>query len=114
MSEVIIFRLNKDNPREEMAIQVLKAWSAKGFTIRQTITDALLKLGNPESDFSTDIFIQELKEKLVHVSYQLEQWGQGYFSQSKVVNSESGGTGLSDSLIQSIKKAARPGVKFTN
>ena len=50
MSEVISFRQNKDNPREEKAVQVLRTWTAQGFNVRHTITEALLKRAGPNLD----------------------------------------------------------------
>ena len=44
MSEVISFRLNKDNLRESKALLILQEWKAKGYSILQTLTEALLKL----------------------------------------------------------------------
>ena len=50
MSEVISFRLSKENPREALAYEILKGWHEKGHSIRHTITEALLKLGEPCPD----------------------------------------------------------------
>ena len=44
MSEVISFRLNKDNPREARALMVLKGWQEQGHNIRYIITEALVNL----------------------------------------------------------------------
>ena len=44
MSEVICFRLDRDNPREAQALQVLAAWQEAGFSRRHVLTEALLRL----------------------------------------------------------------------
>jgi hypothetical protein len=47
MSEVISFRLNKSNLREAQALEILKAWCSRGYSLRYVITEALLKLNYP-------------------------------------------------------------------
>ena len=44
MSTVISFRLSPENPREAEALAVLKIWHNQGFSIRHTLTEALLRL----------------------------------------------------------------------
>ena len=112
MSDVISFRLDKDNPREEKARQVLKSWYEEGYSLRYIMTEALLKLGDSESYFYGECLIRDLTEKFSRLSQQLEQCGQEGDSKVKTVNSGSSNTELSDSFIQSIKKIARPCVKF--
>ena len=48
MSDVISFRLDKDNPREEKARQVLKYWYEEGYSLRHIMTEALLRLDEPQ------------------------------------------------------------------
>ena len=50
MSKVISFRLNKNNPREAIAWHVLQARIAKGYSIRHIMTEALIKLDQPEQE----------------------------------------------------------------
>ena len=45
MSEVVSFRLNKDNPRERQALVILETWCAQGYNARYILTEALIKLG---------------------------------------------------------------------
>ena len=44
MSDVIRFRLDKDNLREEKARRVLKAWYEQGYSLRYIMTEASLML----------------------------------------------------------------------
>jgi len=50
MSDVISFRLNKENQREAKALEVLNAWIEKGFSTRHILTMALLELDHPGSE----------------------------------------------------------------
>jgi hypothetical protein len=50
MSEVISFLLDKTNPREARALEVLNAWLEKGFNTRHILTTLLLELDHPGSD----------------------------------------------------------------
>ena len=50
MSDVISFRLNKENQREAKALEVLNAWIEKGFSTRHILTTALLELDHPGSE----------------------------------------------------------------
>jgi len=44
MSEVISFRLDKENLREAKALMILHEWRKNGYSLRQTITEALVSL----------------------------------------------------------------------
>jgi hypothetical protein len=44
MSKVISFRLDRSNPREKQALDILKKWEQDGFSKRQVITIALIGL----------------------------------------------------------------------
>ena len=67
MSEVISFRLDKDNPREAIAWRVLQTRIAKGHNIRHIITEALIKLDQSEQ-VSTPPTLDELNETLCQVN----------------------------------------------
>jgi len=49
MSDVISFRLDNDNPREQKARQALKDWYEKGYNLRHITTETLLKLEEPQA-----------------------------------------------------------------
>jgi hypothetical protein len=110
MSDVISFRLNPDNPREAKAVQVLQTWAAQGFSIRQIITEALLKLDAPEIGFESAT-IEGLKDTLDHVNQLLEHIEIGKYSPVIKSHTEPAQTGLTDSFITSVKMIAKPGLK---
>ena len=112
MSEVISFRLDKDNPREAKALQVLQDWCTRGYPLRLILTEALLKLDGMESDLMADGMLQELSEKLSLVSQQLDKMANsnGPPMESQNVISERGR--LADHFVASMKKGAKPGLKL--
>ena len=73
MSEVISFRLNKDNPREAQALEILKAWCLRGYSVRYLITEMLLMLNDPGQESMTDNAIRELNSVLNQVNKLLEK-----------------------------------------
>lgn len=52
MSKVFSFRLNPKNQREAEALAILKDWLAQGYSIRHTVTEALLNLNAVNSQTS--------------------------------------------------------------
>ena len=40
MSQVFSFRLDEDNPREAQALQVIKTWASKGYSLRYILVEA--------------------------------------------------------------------------
>jgi hypothetical protein len=110
MSKVISFRLNKDNQREASAILVLQEWIAQGYSIRQIITEALLKLDEVHREPSTTQLL-ELNEMLNQINQVLEQLGHGKPTHLRISGRLSGDAGLDDSFIASIKQTVKQGVK---
>ena len=101
MSEVISFRLDKDNPREAQARAVLKTRADKGYSVRHVLTEALLAYYGSHKDMD----IHELSAKLDQMYKMLQQNGAKSISLEKDV-------GLSDRFMESIKKTAKPGVRI--
>jgi hypothetical protein len=101
MSEVISFRLDKDNLREAQARAVLKAWVKKGYCVRHVLTEALLAYRGSK----VDVDIDELTHKLNQISNMLQQNG-------APSNHEDSNNLLSDSFMVSIKNAVKPGVSL--
>lgn len=58
-SELFAFRLHPDDEREADAIDVIKSMQKSGYTVRQIVTDAILRAGGhtPEMYRSTDDLI---------------------------------------------------------
>jgi hypothetical protein len=101
MSEVISFRLDKDNPREAQARTVLKAWADKGYSVRHVLTEALLAYHGSHKDMD----VHELSAKLDQMYKLLQQNRAPSISLEKDV-------GLSDRFLVSIKNASKPGVSL--
>ena len=111
MSEVISFRLNHDNLREAKTLLILQDWIAKGYSLRQIITDALLKLDKNEHD-PESIMIGDLTEALSKVNFWLMQI-EG--SEPPSVNYRRDGQqndDLPDSFIASVKSSAKLGLEL--
>jgi hypothetical protein len=111
MSEVISFRLNQDNPREAQALEVLRTLCSDGYSIRQIITDALLKLYASKSKPMT-IVLDELNETLSQVNLLLDQIGNGGHSKFTKRDNNQTCSGLTDTFIASVRKTARSGLKL--
>lgn len=106
MSEVISFRLDPDNPREASAILVIQAWKDKGFSVRQIMVEALLKLETNRSDES----LSGLYRKMEEISVQIE----AISNNNPVIinnNGESPDERLSHQFMQSIKISVLPGLR---
>lgn len=109
MSDVFSFRLNRENKREVLAIQVLQIWMSKGFTLRQIMTEALLKL-DTHDDLSTNSQIIELFRKMEEIYTHLRIMDKAeYIMENKT--RESPETGLSPQLIETIKMSIKPGIR---
>jgi len=78
MSEVISFRLNRENPREALALEVLKNRFRKGFSVRYVLTEALLKLDESE-DASKNISYTAIPQPMTSTSVSM-----GMISPTKV------------------------------
>ncbi|MFC1878760.1 hypothetical protein ACFLZW_02490 [Chloroflexota bacterium] len=111
MSEVISFRLNKDNLREAKALLVLQEWSAKGYVIRQTIAEALLSLDQNETKPESAAF-NDLSKTQSQVNHLLRQIESGNSSPVTKRGENQGDNGLSTSFVASVKMSARSGLKL--
>lgn len=110
MSEVISFRLNKENPREAQAHTILKARYEEGHSIRHTITEALLRLDEPGAGSILDAKLDEITETLCRVSQLLERVGDRDNSSQKGQDTNACYARLTDSFLESIRKKAKPGM----
>ena len=109
MSEVISFRLNKDNPRESTAWQVLKRWNAKGFNVRYIITEALIKLDEVSVE-PTAMELYELHKTLCQVNESFERIGNANHPPLKIHYKNQPPSKLTNTFIASVKKSVKPGV----
>jgi hypothetical protein len=107
MSEVISFRLDKDNPREATAWQVLQEWIAKGFTTRQTITEALLILDYSHSESAEFQALCELSQQIKILLDNINE-----VSAPDIENdSNSSKDKLSVGFVTSMMETVKPGIK---
>jgi hypothetical protein len=102
MSQVFSFRLDKNNPREAQAMQVIETWASRGFALRYVLVEALLAYAEKELkqvDFSTalDQIITLLQELQVEPNS-----GNGMNIHDKR---------LSEPFLNAIAKATRPGFR---
>jgi hypothetical protein len=112
MSEVISFRLNKDNLREAQALEILEAWRSKGYSVRQTIIEALLKLDDPGLESREDNNIPDLNAVLNQVNKLLEQIGNGGYSLYHKLDENPEKSNLAENFVSSIKEALKPGLRL--
>lgn len=108
MSRVISFRLNPNNPREAEALSVLQKQLTEGFTIRQTITKAILMLDSvnllPTENQAFNDLSKQIKELLENIENRA--------SQDNPVESTSSKEKLSNGFVTSILKTAKTGLRL--
>ena len=108
MSNIFSFRLSNQNPRESQAREVIQAWVKRGYSLRYIITEALLLLGNHETQTVKIDDITEPIDRLFKLVERLE--GNLEVAQpSQPVKAK-----LNESFISSIKLAAKPGVRLND
>lgn len=110
MSEVICFRLDRSNPREAQALQILATWQEAGFSRRHVLTEALLRLDDDSEDNTADT-LATLHETLAQVQALLEGMQNGHYVPAKVQPSEPESQALAESFLASVRQAARPGLR---
>jgi hypothetical protein len=109
MSEVISFRLDKNNQREAQAFDILEAWCLKGYSVRYVITEALLKLNDPGPELMTNDVLCDLNAALEQINVQLQYIGKSNISPIIGPADVSLQSNLSDSFIASLKKNGKTG-----
>ena len=110
MSKVVSFRLDRENPREVKAYKVLRAWLVKGHSTRYTITEALLRLGEPRTGYTSRAALNEISDTLNQVRLLLEEIEYCGNSSQKSNDTHHKPSDLTDTFVTSIKKAAKSGI----
>jgi hypothetical protein len=110
--DVSCSRLDKDNPREEKARQVLKSWYEEGYRLRYIMTEALLKLDEPQSAVIEETVLEKVNGKLSRISQLLEQIGNGQSSEIENFEGESTRSELTAGFFGMIRQAAKPRLKW--
>ena len=115
MSEVISFRLDKNNPREARALMILRRLQGEGQNIRYIITEAILSLEHShDNKFEPEIF-HALSEKLDIVTGILDQLSNGReIHNDWISDSNQSNMNLPSNFIDSIKANAKTGFKMGN
>jgi len=111
MSIVISFRLDPDNPREAMALEILRAEQAKGFSSRRILADALISLDDKKG-MSQALSVEEFNNALEQMAKLLEKIN---FDNLDIANHETVGSKppkLGDRFLQSVKVAVKPGINL--
>jgi hypothetical protein len=111
MSQVISFRLDPENLREEIALQILKNRQEKGYSIRIIMTEALLKLGSAP-DIEIFQMIARLDEKLDEINRLIQFSCVRQPVDHKPTSEDDSTIDLSEGFMTSIKIAVKPGIRL--
>jgi vacuolar-type H+-ATPase subunit D/Vma8 len=99
MSKVYSFRLDENNPREAQAREVIEAWVSKGYSIRSTLTEALIRFDEKHSPKEMDSILEQLQDMV----NQLMQRTLPESCESEEAIS------LQVDFLESVKKSIKPG-----
>jgi hypothetical protein len=117
MSRVVSFRLDEDTLEERQALAILEIWQAKGYTIRQIMTWALMALEGAEPpvdgrDQEASATISELRSVLGQAQEFLEALRDLKAVPPEVKVPSQPKPVLSETFLNSVKRAARPGLRL--
>jgi hypothetical protein len=110
MSEIISFRLSKNNPREARALMILQKWQDEGHNTRYIVTEALLILQDSNGTKKTELLLAELNNKLTDVSQIVSKFCREKTAELTVTSLIKPNTELSDNFVRGIRNAAKPGL----
>ena len=111
MSEVISFRLDRNNPREYKALQVLQGWASQGHNNRYIVTEALLQFGSPELVTETPT-LEEIANMIKHICNLLEKMQN--VKSLKIAEQESNKAEkyFSEAFVIATRNSAKPGLRL--
>jgi|SRR3990172_711843 len=110
MSVVISFRLDPDNPREALAIDVIRSCQQKGFSVRQIMVESLVKLdleGNP----SYTKQLHQINEKMAELIFLFRTQSENGGLEGKVELKGDRDQELSGQFINAMKMVMKPGLE---
>jgi len=110
MSEVISFRLCRDNPRESEALAVLRRKQEQGYGIRQVLVEALINLEQDNTDEQITLLAGQLIAAIREANNLVEHMQHNQVVTTSTVEPEHKNA-LSDGFVMSVKKAAKPGFR---
>jgi hypothetical protein len=108
MSEVISFRLDANNRREADALQILARCQEQGYSVRQVLTEALLKFDQAGIEQVVQLQMDEILTRLNQVRDQLDHIQASGIQRTH--ESEEEQAVLSNAFVLSVKSAAKPGI----
>ena len=110
MSEVISFRLDRENPREAQALAVLTKGQEAGYSLRHILTEALLALeAAAEEEQAVAQALTEVAGRLEHIQSAVERLQR--MDRATVKSDEvPDRAALVESFVASVKSAAKPGL----
>jgi hypothetical protein len=111
MSEVFSFRLNKNNPREAKAFQVLQEWGTQGYSTRYVIIEALLNLGGFDSDLEKTQ-LESINDMMAHIEQFLIKVDDREITTTSGRISNPEPPIVTDSFLASVNKSMKPGLKL--
>ena len=111
MSEVISFRLDRNNPREAQALAVLKKGQEAGYSLRHILTEALLALEAAAEEEQTVVAaLTEVAGRLEQVQSVLERIQRLNLAPDPLQDTQPEQAVLAESFVLSVKNTARPGL----
>ncbi len=111
MSEVICFRLDQNNPREAQALAVLRKGQEAGYSLRHTLTEALLALeAAAEGERTAEQVLTEVAGRLERLQSALERFQHMSPASAPQQGDMSEQAALAESFVLAVKSAARPGL----
>ena len=111
MSKVISFRLDPDNPREAMALEILRDKQREGFSSRRILADALISLEG-KTGMSQSLSGEEFNEILEQIFALLENISNDNPSNASHEPIGSQPHALNDHFMQSVKVMVKPGINL--
>ena len=99
------------SPREEWARQVLKDWYEKGYNLRHIMTEALLRLDEPQPTPVEEAVLEKVNEKLSRIHQLLERIGNRQTPGFVELEGGPSWSELTAGFLGMIRQAAKPGFR---
>ena len=112
MSEVLSFRLNKTNPREARALEILSMWVKQGYSARFIMTKALLEMDHPGSDLEIRDDVRDWDLVVDQISQLIKILKEKQLAPPTRRHLVMEQPALSDNFLASIKQGIKPGIKY--
>jgi hypothetical protein len=111
MSEVISFRLDRENPREAQALAVLNKGQEAGYSLRHVLTEALLALESAaEDEQAVAVTLNQMTRMLAEMQAVLEVIQNRDFSAARIEEPKPEQDALAESFLLSVKNTAKSGL----